>query len=225
MRRILAVLALSLLIITAGCGKTELPAVDGQALIEQARAQYTALDSAQVVTTDLSDNHIAQSFTFKYDEVGMLIYSYTIAADGEVRAEYNNGFLCEVLENGVYTVTEKGMADFSAYNRAYPHRMAGAGLIAFDRAAVLTSSLKTEGEVTTVTVTFDPSKIGLDAMAYAMVYRFSADGTLIDFTSATVTKTDAGEKTLAFRTEIKQRNGVTAVENPVKPPETPASAQ
>ena len=61
-------------VMLACCG--EAPDVEGGELIKKARDAYSSLDSARVTMTNIETGEQEQEFVFKYDEKGILTYSY-----------------------------------------------------------------------------------------------------------------------------------------------------
>ena len=88
--RIAAAAALSALILTS-CSLN--PSVDGDELIKKAREEYKALDSAKVIMTNTETGEIEQTFTFKYDEKDILMYSYEGKSENSEYAQFNNCLL------------------------------------------------------------------------------------------------------------------------------------
>ena len=88
-------------IVLASCG--EVPDVEGGELIKKAREAYSSLESARVIMTNTETGEQEQEFVFKYDEKGILTYSYKGKSDKTSYAQYNNGLESFTDENGKVT--------------------------------------------------------------------------------------------------------------------------
>lgn len=208
---------MSAVLLLSGCGaqEEEQEKLPGQTLIEAARAEYSELDSAVVTTTNLNTNQAEQTFVFKYDEVGMMLFSLVLDTDDRQYAEYNTGYQSEIRENGETKSYSRGMTDFAAYSREYPHPLATKGLIAFERSSVTDSQVTEENGNTLVTYHYEPSAFaeGQDLQDYYCVYVFDSADKLLYFDAVSVSKN--GE-TLTYRTEITNQNNVEKIENPLE---------
>lgn len=203
-----------------GCGEAEDKA--GGALVKQAREEYTSLDSARVVMTDLESGEEAQSFTFKYDEKGTLIFSYYGKSANSEYAQYNNGLECFTYENGELTYITKGDADFMRYTRDIPHPQADAGLLIYTPQNITEATEEKLDGGTKVTHVYDAELIGAqveegEVTGFTVEYYFDDNGGLDHFTETTEAELDGGTKVYAYRIDITEKNSVGTVENTVKP--------
>lgn len=220
MKRLTCVL-LAALMLFAGCGAAE-PA-PGEELILAARKWYCSLDSARVdVVNDETGEH-EQVFVYKYDEKGIMTYSYIGTGEGIHLAQYNNGREQFTDDNGSVTALDASDIRFTAYSRDVPYPMADEGLILFYKSAVIPeeSEVTSGGGVTLVRHKYDVSKLGQyegegRLADFEVSYRFAEDGSLIDFTEVTTVELDGGNTVRhSYTIYISGCNEVERVENPV----------
>ena len=220
MRKLLtAGLAVICAVCFAGCSGAEDKA--GGALIKQAREEYTSLDSARVVMTDMSTGEEAQSFTFKYDEKDTLVYSYYGKSANSEYAQYNNGLESFTYENGKVSHMSKGDADFVRYTRKLPHPQADAGLLIYSPENITEAKEETVPDGIKVTHVYDVQKIGAKVeegtvTGFRAEYLFDSDGKLMYFDEITEAENSGSEMTYDYRVEITEKNGVSLVENTVE---------
>ena len=203
----------------SACGKVGDKA--GGALIKQAREEYTSLDSARVVMTDMSTGEEAQSFTFKYDEKDTLVYSYYGKSANSEYAQYNNGLESFTYENGKVSHMSKGDADFVRYTRKLPHPQADAGLLIYSPENITEAKEETVDGGIKVTHVYDAEKIGAQVeegsvKGFRAEYMFDNDGKLKYFDEITDAENNGSAVTYDYRVEITQQNSVDTVENTVK---------
>ena len=120
------------------------PDVEGGELIKKAREAYTSLDSARVVMTNTETGECEQEFIFKYDEKGILTYSYKGKSEKSSYAQFNNGLESYTEENGKVTHLVRGDKDFAAYSKDAKHPQADMGLIIYQPASVKTAAVTDE---------------------------------------------------------------------------------
>ena len=220
MRKLLtAGLAVICVVCFAGCSGAEDKA--GGALIKQAREEYTSLDSAKVVMTEISSGEVEQTFTFKYDEKDTLVYSYYGKSDNNEYAQYNNGIECFTYENGELSHLSKGDADFVRYTRKMPHPQADAGLLIYSPQNIVDAKEETVDGGIRVTHVYDAEKIGAKVeegtvTGFRAEYMFDGDGRLEYFDEITEAENNGSKDTYAYRVEITEQNSVDTVENTVR---------
>lgn len=221
MKRLLALSVLVTALSLCSCGAS-LP-LPGEELILSAREQYASLDSARVEVVNDSTGEAEQTFIFKYDEKGVMTYSYTGTGDGISLAQYNNGREQFTNDNGAVTVLDSSDLNFSAYSRDVPYPMAGEGLILFYKKAVVPekSSIEENGGITEVVHHYDVSKLGQydgegELIGFEVTYRFDSEGVLIDLKEQSDVRLDGGEiKHHSYTIYISERDEVERVENVV----------
>ena len=220
MRRFLAVILVFVMIALSGCAAGE--PLPGEELILAAREWYTSLDSAHVEVVNDNTGEAEQVFIFKYDEKGMMTYSYVGTGEGVYLAQYNNGREQFTNDNGEISALDASSLNFTAYSRDVPYPMAGEGLILFYKKAVISEeSSITEGAVTTVTHVYDSGKLGTydgdgTLTGFIVSYRFDANGVFSEMTETTKVQLDDGtQKTYSYTIYIKERNSIERVENVV----------
>ena len=211
-------LSLSAALALVSCG--EVPDVKGGELIKKARDAYASLDSARVVMTNMESGEQEQEFVFKYDEKGILTYSYVGKSEKSSYAQFNNGLESFTDENGKVTHLVRGDKDFAAYSKDAKHPQADKGLVIYQPASVKQAKVTEENGITHIRHDYDMEKISPEleegeAEAFYADYYFKGDE-LLYFTETTEADIDGSKKTYAYKIEILDKNSVTAVENPVK---------
>lgn len=210
-------MALLMLITLSACG--EVPDVEGGELIKKAREAYSSLDSARVIMTNMDTKEVEQEFVFKYDEKGILTYSYKGKSEKTSYAQYNNGIESFTEENGKVTHLVRGDKEFAAYSKDAKHPQADKGLIIYQPASVKKAEVTDEGGTTHIHHDYDMTKIApeLDegrATAFYADYYFKEDE-LLYFTETTEAEVNGEKKIYAYRIDINDKNSVEWVENPV----------
>ena len=211
-RKVLSLLAAVLVLTLCSCG--DLPSVEGDKLINQARADYRKLDSAKVEMTNMKTNEVEQTFEFKYDEKGFLIYSYEGKNGDEVYAQYNNGAECFTYENGKLTELQKGDDDFGAYTRDVTHPQADEGLIVFNPSAVKKAQVYKRSGIVHVSHDYDVDKLSQENLTdFHVDYCFDESGELLYFIETSLFKGEDKSQEHRYRVEITEKNSVEAVED------------
>jgi hypothetical protein len=201
----------------SACGSVKDKA--GGELIEKAREEYTSLDSAKVIMTNVETGEVEQTFTFKYDEKDILIYSYYGKSEKSEFAQYNNGSESFTYENGEYTHSVKTDSDFVRYVRASTYPQADEGLLIYEPKYITEDSAveNSDGSVE-YTHVYDITKIAAEAedgevTGFTVKYLFDKDGELVNFTEITDTESGGEKKQYSYRVEITEKNSVKDVEN------------
>lgn len=205
-------------VMLASCG--EAADVEGGELIKKAREAYASLESARVTMTNTETGECEQEFVFKYDEKGILTYSYVGKTDKTSYAQYNNSLESYTEENGKVTHLVKGDKDFAAYSKDSKHPQADMGLIIYQPGSVKDAKVSDENGTAHIHHEYDLDKIApeLDegkAVAFYADYYFKGDE-LLYFTETTEAEVDGSKKTYCYKIEILDKNSVERVENPVK---------
>ncbi|MCD7846485.1 MAG: hypothetical protein LUG49_00395 [Oscillospiraceae bacterium] len=210
-----AVMALSL----TACGDDYV--VAGEDYILAARAAYVELDSARVDVINDNTGESEQIFIYKYDEKGLMTYSYYAVSGDTTIAQYNNGYEQYTEENGVVSYLDTGDASFTSYSKDVPYPLADEGLIVFYKKAVNTetSYIATNELASEVCHYYDISKIsGVDTAdgmtGFKVLYYFDADGNLLFLREVTEVTNDDGSITeYSYSIYITQQNEVGTVPN------------
>lgn len=208
----------------SGCGTSE--PVAGEELILAARQWYRSLDSARVDVVKDKTGESEQIFVFKYDEKGIMTYSYVGKGEGIYLAQYNNGREQFTDDNGTVTALDASDIRFTAYSRDVPYPMADEGLIIFYKKAIIPekSFSKEEqwcdGTGIHVRHVYDPSMLGQydgegEIESFSVDYYFSDDGDLVSFTEKTGVELDGSVTEYSYSIYIKDCNEVERVENVV----------
>ena len=216
LRLLFPLLLLPVLLLT-GCMEPD--DVEGGELIKKAREAYASLDSARVVMTNTETGECEQEFKFKYDEKGILSYSYVGKSEKSSYKQFNNGYESFTEENGKVTHLVRGDKDFAAYSKDAKHPQADMGLIIYQPGSVKEASVTEDGDTTHVHHDYDLDKIKPEleegeATAFYADYYFK-DDELLYFTETTEAKVDGRGKTYEYKIEIKDKNSVERIENPI----------
>ena len=228
MKKYLSLACLALAVMTAlgsFCGCLDRAEVPGEEYILAARKAYVGLDSARVdVVNDLT-GEAEQIFIYKYDEVGMMTYSYLGVSQTDYIAQYNNGYEQFTEENGVVTVTDSTQLGFNAYSRDVPYPMADEGLILFIKAAVMEegSYIAANDMAMEICHQYDITKIdgalypeGLKG--FTVKYYFDGEGNLLYLREISVIEENGSTSEHSYTIYITERNEVESVPNLVKVP-------
>lgn len=216
LKRIIALSSVILSLTFCSCGLQ--PSVEGDDLINKAREAYKNLDSAKVVITNVDTGEAEQTFAFKYDEKGILSYSYEGENGDDVYAQYNNGMESFSYEKGKYTYAQKGDDGFMAYTRDVTHPQADEGLIIFQPSAVKSAELKNENEITHIhhDYNMDDLKADENTKAFSVDYYFDSKDNLLYFVESSSIITDGKEEKYKYRVDITEKNAVGKIENTVE---------
>ncbi|MBR6336167.1 MAG: hypothetical protein IKR76_00380 [Ruminococcus sp.] len=217
LRLLFPLLLLPVLLLT-GCMEPD--DVEGGELIKKAREAYASLDSARVVMTNTETGECEQEFKFKYDEKGILSYSYTGKSEKSSYKQFNNGYESFTEENGKVTHLVRGDKDFAAYSKDAKHPQADMGLIIYQPGSVKEASVTEDGDTTHIHHDYDLDKIKPEleegeATAFYADYYFK-DDELLYFTETTEAKVDGRGKIYEYKIEIKDKNSVEKIENPIE---------
>lgn len=198
----------------SGCSSDD---VEGGELIKEARKAYTSLNSAVVTMTNEQTGEVEQTFTFKYDEKDVLMFSYYGKSDSTEYAQYNNGAESFTYDNGKYSHCTRGEDDFVQYTRAVTHPQADEGLLIYDPDCISDASVTEEDGITHIKHVYDVEKIAAQAES-GEVTGFEADyyfdGSELQYFVETTTANDGGKETVhSYRVDITQKNAVDRVEN------------
>ncbi len=193
------------------------PHVEGDELIKKAREDYKNLESAKVIMTNMDTNEVEQTFTFKYDEKGMLSFSYEGKNGDDVYAQYGTPSRYDTYEKGTLKHYNKDDKDFIAYTKDSTHPQASEELIVFTPRAVADASKTTEGETTHIHHTYDTEKIKADQeiKEFSVDYYFDVDGELLYFIENSALETDGKTNKHSYKVEITDKNEVSKVPNTV----------
>ncbi len=218
-KNIISFLVVFCAVIFSSCGEVN-PKVDGDDLIYQARKDYAALDSAKVVMTNIDTDEVEQTFTFKYDEKDVLMFSYEGKSENSEYAQYNNGLENITYENGEYSYLQKGDDGFNLFTRDMTHAQADEGLILFVPKAVKKAEVTKDGNSTKIVHDYDVSEISATAengevVGFSVTYYFEADK-LLYFTEDTKVDENGEQKNYDYKIEITQQNSVLKIENTVE---------
>lgn len=215
LRTILCILTAGITAVLCSCGQKD---VKGGELIKSAREKYTGLSSARVTMTNEQTGEIEQTFTFKYDEKDVLMFSYYGKGTDTEYAQYNNGVECFTYDNGEYSEAVKGDDKFVKYTKAATHPQADEGLLIYEPSCITKAEVTEENGVTHISHEYDVEKIKAEAekgdvIGFTADYYFDGDKELLYFVETTYTDEDGEEKVYAYRVDITEKNSVDKIEN------------
>lgn len=219
-RRLMAVITAAVILMSlTACGESD--PVAGEDYILAARAAYVELDSARVDVVNDNTGESEQIFIYKYDEVGMMTYSYYAVSGDTVIAQYNNGYEQYTEENGVVSYLDTGDASFTSYTKDVPYPLADEGLIVFYKKAVNTetSYIATNELAIEVCHYYDILKLsGVDTAdgmtGFKVLYYFDGEGNFLFLREVTEVTNDDGSITeYSYSIYITEQNEVGTVPN------------
>ncbi len=222
LKRILFVIvALTVAVGLCGCEANRV--VAGEEYILAAREEYASLDSARVDVINNDTGESEQIFIFKYDETGMMTYSYIGKSEDTQIAQYNNGYEQFTQENGTVTTLTTSDSGFAAYSREVPYPYASEGLILFYKSAVIDeeSYIAQNEDAIEVCHVYDVDKLdgsGADSRltGFTVKYFFDGEGNLLFLQEISdMTLEDGTNKTYSYSIYITERNEVDSVPNVV----------
>ncbi len=229
-KKIHAALALVLALCTLLlCGCESDRVVAGEEYILAARQAYAALDSARVDVINDATGVSEQIFIYKYDEKGIMTYSYIGRSEDISIAQYNNGYEQFTNENGEYTSLESTDDGFAAYSKDAPYPYASEGLILFYKKAVIDeqSYIAQNEDAIEVCHIYDVSKLdgtGADdsLTSFVVKYYFDGEGNLLFMQEISeMAEPDGAVETHSYSIYITERNEVDSVPNLVENPDDP----
>ena len=214
-----AVLFLSTVIGIAGCGN---PDIVGNNLVMQAREDYSELDSARVVMTNVDTGKQEQVFTFMYSG-DTLVYTNWKLVDGRENSEYNNGEINAYHHGDKFYEYKNGDKNFKKYTRSDKHQMTKEDMITYIPSAITDAKMTVNGDEREVTHVYDVEKVKPTAPEegevtdFAVRYVFDKDGKLKYFTETTIYKADGKEKRCGYKTVIEDKNSIKEITNIASP--------
>ncbi|MGN1133358.1 MAG: hypothetical protein ACI4RN_02775 [Oscillospiraceae bacterium] len=193
------------------------PHVEGDELIKKAREDYKNLDSAKVVMTNMDTNEVEQTFTFKYDEKGMLTFAYEGKNGSDEYAQYGTPTRYATYEKGELKQYDKNDKDFIAYTKDSTHPQASEELIVFTPRAVAEATKTEEDKLTHIHHKYDPEKIKADQeiKEFSVDYYFDVDGELLYFIENSALKSDGKTNKHSYKVEITEKNAIKKVPDTV----------
>lgn len=154
----------TVLICFCGCGSEAQKSVVGDELVAEAKKELSQLHSGKITVTNNETGEVEQEMLFRYDEVGILLYSVVGVEDGKPYEQYSNGYRTYILRDGKLDLSNKGDADFVMFTYEVRHPMTDEEYLFFS-AENITSAEMTELDdgTTSYTYRYEPSALGGDA--------------------------------------------------------------
>lgn len=199
--------------------KNEIDKIGGQALVEKARTDYEKLNSGKVVVTNVETNEIEQTLTFKYDEVGLLIYALESGNSQEAYCQYNNGYQAYTINNGEYTFYEKGNRNFEAYTKDVKYPQLSKTYLYFDVSKISDVEIEKPEKLSKYIYTYDNSKItgdkGLGSLeSFVTSYVFDENDDMLYFEEISSYVKDGKSTEHHYKIELIDKNNVEKVQIP-----------
>ncbi len=213
---ILFIIGTTLICLTA-CGKNTIP---GEAEVQKAREEFSQLHSGVIEVVNVNTNEIEQTLTFKYDEVGILLYSLTGTSEGEPYEQYCNGYETFTFENGEVRKVSKGNVNYDAYTYDFRYPMTDKDYLYFSPDKVV-SVKKTEedGVVSCYSYEYEPSVISGDdnlgeLKCFMVSFYFDEDEELTHFEEYSEYEKDGVTTDYHYRMIISQKDTVGKITMP-----------
>lgn len=212
---ILFIIGITLICLTA-CEKNT---VEGQSEVEKAREDFSKLHSGVVEVWNVNTNEIEQTLTFKYDEVGILLYSLTGVSEGEPYEQYCNGYETYTFENGEVTKVSKGNVNYDAYTYDFRYPMTDDEYLYFVPAKVVSANKSEDENGVCYSYEYEPSVINgednLGELTYFSVnFYFDENDTLTHFEECSEYQKDGETTQYHYKMVISQRDSVGKVAMP-----------
>lgn len=212
---ILFIIGIALICLT-GCGKNM---IEGQSKVEKAREDYSKLYSGVVEVWNVNTNEIEQTLTFKYDEVGILLYSLTGVSEGEIYEQYCNGYETYTFEKGELTKVSKGQKEYEAYTYDFRYPMTDVEYLYFAPDKVVSVDKSEEEYGVFYCYEYEPAFISgddnLGELTYFSVsFYFDKNDTLTHFEECSEYEKDGVKTQYNYRIEISQRDSVGKINMP-----------
>lgn len=202
----------------SGCGIGS-EASEEETLIKAAKNELASLKSGCITVTNNDTGETEQTFTFRYDEVGVLSWCLTGVTDGKPYYNYSNGYETYTIENGEYSFCKKGEQQFQMFTSDVRHPMTGEDYIFYEKAAVKNITSEKTDDGTTYVCEYEPKAISVDGALgelteFSVTYAFDNEDKLRYFEQESVYEKDGAENKYSYRIEITQKNSVSRIEMP-----------
>lgn len=212
---ILFIIGITLICLTA-CEKNT---VEGQREVEKAREEFSKLHSGVIEVWNVNTNELEQTLTFKYDEVGILLYSLTGVSEGEPYEQYCNGYETYTFENGEVKKVSKGSVDYDAYTYDFRYPMTDKEYLYFAPDKIVSVDKSEEEYGVFYCYEYEPAFVkgddNLGELTYFSVsFYFDEKDTLTHFEEYSEYEKDGETTEYHYRMEISQRDSVGKVVMP-----------
>lgn len=194
--------------------------VEGQKLVDAVRKEFSELESGVITVTNNNTGEIEQQMTFKYDELGILLYSLTGEENGGEYAQYCNGYETYTLQSGIVTKVAKGDTDYDSYTYDIRHPMTDEDYLYFDAGKVCESRVDNlDGGGKKIYYKYGAELIsGEESLgklqSFETVFWLDEKGKLSKLEEISVYEKDGKETTYSYRIEISLENSVGKLEKP-----------
>lgn len=213
---ILFIIGVALILLT-GCGGEKL---EGQKKVEKAREDFSKLHSGVVTVTNLTTGEVEQTLTFKYDEVGILLYSLTGTTDGKPYEQYCNGYELYTFENDSLDVVKKQETTYQTYTYDVRYPMTDDDYLYFEAGKITSvSSVELDDGSSSYVYNYEPSAITADEnlgelKSFMMTFYFDKNDKLTHFDEFSTYQKNGAETSYEYRMEISDRDSVEKIQMP-----------
>lgn len=205
------------LICLCGCSGEQLP---GEEKVEKAREDFSKLHSGVITVTNIDTGEVEQTLTFKYDEVGILLYSLTGVSEGKSYEQFCNGYETYTFDGKELTKVSKGERDYEAYTYDYRYPMTDREYLYFSPGKITSTTVVEEDNgASNYTYDYKPSAVkGEDALgtlkSFSVKFSFDENDMLESFEEYSTYEKNGGETLYGYRITVSQRDSVGKLEMP-----------
>lgn len=200
-----------------GCGGEKL---EGQEKVEKAREDFSKLYSGVVTVTNVVTGEVEQTLTFKYDEVGILLYSLTGITDGKPYEQYCNGYELYTFENDKLSLVKKQETAYQAFTYDVRYPMTDDDYLYFspDKVKAVEKTHEDNGEIC-YSYDYEPTAVSADVKlgelkSFKVKFCFDENDILTHFEEISVYENNSNKTTYHYRMGISKRDNVGKIEMP-----------
>lgn len=202
----------------AGLSACRSERLTGEELVLKAKKDFSELKSG-VITVTNAEGEVEQTFSFKYDEVGILSYSCVGETDGEAYFQYSNGYETYTVENGSYSLVKKGGTDFDCYTYDVRHPQTDEDYFYFDSGKATGVSWSEENGEKSFCYVFDERLVGSDGengklTGFSVTYVFDDSDGLKYVEEFSSFEKDGEETDHSYRITVTERDSLGKVRMP-----------
>ncbi|MBE6836930.1 MAG: hypothetical protein E7509_02880 [Ruminococcus sp.] len=204
---------------TCLCGCTA-EVLEGQQQVEKAKESFSKMKSGVITVTNMDNGEIEQTLTFKYDEVGILLYSLTGVSKGEIYEKYCNGYEIYTFENNEFSKLTKADWEYEAYTYDYRYPMTDEDYLFFSPDKVISVSVSDNDKGgKSYSYEYEPSAISGEAELGALVgftvsFNFDENDVLDYLEELSVYEKDGNKTSYNYKITITERDSVGKIQMP-----------
>lgn len=224
MRKTVKVFTVLLLIVCAvlcaaalgGCSLKKEYELAGKEQVEAFRNEAKGWRSGRYLLTNLETGEMNQAFSFMYNDDGSQSYLYEVVNGGNYSAEYSDGKLFYVVDNGDAAVINEGGEGYVKYSESEPHPYSEGELLFYVNLFVKSSSEVPINGGTSYVYYYNTEKInealGTSLSEFYTRYAFDSDGGFLYFEQHSTN----AEGSYAYKIECVDIDAVAEIENPIR---------